>query len=384
VLALSVAAALAGTDRFGSPAAADPVAPDVAWLQRSYGLTPGEAKRRLAAEDAHGDTAKLLLRTLGEDAAGAWLEPETGALVVNVIDMAALPAIRAANARPRLVTRSADDLGAVKRRLDAYAAVRDAGRAVSWYVDVPANAVAVDLAEDTGDDGRATRAFLALARSFGEAVRVRQGRGTTTTQDGLSGGHEIDTADSQMCSVGFNARDSAGHPFLITAGHCGRSTPSFTRNGRPVGQVRAARFPVDDFAVVSLDNIVEWEPRPTIERYGAPPLGVRGHSRALVGSTVCKSGRTTKWTCGRVVAHDVTVRYDNGATVYGLTQASTCSRSGDSGGPLMAGGFAQGMVSGGRGIQDQCLERYGGQNVSFFQPVGEALKRYGLRLLTSP
>jgi streptogrisin C len=193
----------------------------------------------------------------------------------------------------------------------------------------------------------------------------------------------MDTDDSRVCSVGFHATDPAGRPVVLTAGHCAVDTGEFSRNGEVVGPVARAHFPVDDFAVVALESAT-WTAQPWVYRYGRRPLPVRGHSRALVGSTVCKSGGTTGWTCGRVVAHDVTVTYDGGDTVYGLMQASTCSSGGDSGGPLLAGRLAQGLLSGGRSIDGRCLEQYGMENVSYFQPVDEPLTRYGLRLLTEP
>jgi len=310
---------------------------------------------------------------------------------VDIVDPAAMPEVRAANARPRLVTRSAPVLERIMQRLDAQAARHGSGRAVSWHVDLPANAVVVTVADDARHRGRsagsdalpASDALLAVARAFGDAVRIHRLRGATTTQAGLRGGQGIEADDGEMCTGGFTATDRAGRPVLLTAGHCGKNASWFSRNGSVVGRVRAARFPGDDFAVVALDNIAQWTAQPSVERYGPSPLRVRGHSKAVVGSTVCKSGRRTGWTCGRVVAHDVTVSYDDGAIVSGLTQTSACSRRGDSGGPLMAGRYAQGMLSGGQTIGDRCLDRYGMQNVSVFQPVGEALSRYGLRLLTS-
>jgi len=391
-LASTVAATLAVTCQVGSAAVADPIPPATAWLQRTYGLTPADAERRLAAENVSSLAAPSLLRALGDDAAGAWLEPETGELVIDVVAEAALPAVRAAHARTRLVRHSADHLQGLKRRLDAQAARAGAGRAVSWHVDLPGNALVVDVAGgDPGDPGDpsdpadpATDAFLALARSLGDAVRIRPMAGSTTTYRDLLGGQALETNDNRVCSIGFNAMDPAGLPVMLTAGHCGRHTSEFSRNGRVLGHVRAAQFPGDDFAVVALDNIIEWSAQPWVERFYALPRAVRGHSKALVGSTVCKAGGTTEWTCGRVMAQDVTVAYDDGATVYGLTQASTCSAGGDSGGPLMAGEYAQGLLSGGQSIEGKCLERYGKENVSYFQPVGEPLERYGLRLLTTP
>jgi hypothetical protein len=41
----------------------------------------------------------------------------------------------------------------------------------------------------------------------------------------------------------------------------------------------------------------------------AGSIAVRGGTRAASGATVCKSGQTTGWTCGRIGSYDITVVY---------------------------------------------------------------------------
>ena len=65
-----------------------------------------------------------------------------------------------------------------------------------------------------------------------------------------------------------------------------------------------------------------------------------------------------------------TVNYPQGI-VYELTMTNVCAEPGDSGGPLYDGSIALGLTSGGSG---DC--RTGG--TTFFQPVTEALSRYGV------
>jgi streptogrisin C len=74
------------------------------------------------------------------------------------------------------------------------------------------------------------------------------------------------------------------------------------------------------------------------------------------------------------VARNETVNYVEGA-VAGLTRTTACGGPGDSGGPFLAGGQAQGILSGGLG---NCL--LGG--VTFFQPLNPVLRAYQLRLFT--
>ena len=71
-----------------------------------------------------------------------------------------------------------------------------------------------------------------------------------------------------------------------------------------------------------------------------------------------------------MTALNATVNYAEG-TVSGLIRTNVCAEPGDSGGSLFAGGTALGLTSGGSG---NCST--GG--TTYFQPVTEALSRYGV------
>ncbi|MFB6550870.1 S1 family peptidase [Streptomyces sp. NPDC056405] len=78
---------------------------------------------------------------------------------------------------------------------------------------------------------------------------------------------------------------------------------------------------------------------------------VKGSQRAAVGATVCKSGATTKWTCGTISSYNNSVTYtDPGqprTLVKGLAKSSVCIHKGDSGGAWITNqGQAQGLTSG--------------------------------------
>src|SRR5262249_5654204 len=83
------------------------------------------------------------------------------------------------------------------------------------------------------------------------------------------------------------------------------------------------------------------------------------------GLSICKSGSTSGLTCGMVFNTDVTVCYPQGC-VDGLAQSDTYAAPGDSGGSWFTGEYAIGLTSG------------GGGGWTFFQPVVEALQRYGV------
>ena len=100
---------------------------------------------------------------------------------------------------------------------------------------------------------------------------------------------------------------------------------------------------------------------------------------------VCKSGITTKWTCGIIAAKNETVTYTGGKTVYGMTRHTACVEPGDSGGAnvsVFAGYHAEGVTSGASVFVDarrleRCLAKRGQQNVSWYFPIADSLAYYG-------
>jgi streptogrisin C len=383
---------VAPTDRIETPAQSGAGVAEEAtlrWLRRTYGLSAAAATRRLERERLLTVAADRLTQRLGARSGGAWLDDRTGDLVVGVLDEAAAATARAAGARPLRVTHSAAVLDRTVRALDGHAASHGAGQATAWFVDVPGNAVVVEVAggQDAAARDAATRTFIAAAQeAAGDMRTIRFGTppGRPAVQRNMYGGRRLEAANGRLCTAGFTARDSAGRYVVVTAGHCTKGSARMYSYRVLIGKVRGTSFPGNDYGVVNVDNRTAWTPRAWVDDYDGYAIGVEGVSRAAVGASICKSGRTTRWTCGKIRAHNVTVNYRGGGTVYGLTQTTACSRDGDSGGSYMSGRHAQGMLSGGITRSGRCLEAYGGENISYFQPVGEALSRYGLRLLTLP
>lgn len=353
--------------------AADAGAMAASYLQRHEGLDGREARERVAAQDEQSATAQRLEDRLGARAAGSYIDQGSGDLVITVTDPAAVRQVRAAGAVARQVEHSGAALEKARRTVESHA--RDgAGQVTSWYTDVDSNTVVVTVPQGPRDAD--TRAFLQRARAAGPVTVVEQA-GQVRTQANLYGGQQIEFSGF-VCSVGFNAFDSAGRPVFTTAGHCAEGNQSFTRNGTYLGQTRGWSFPGNDYAYSSVDTS-RWTIQGAVDRYDGYGVRVTGSSNAAVGTIVCKSGRTTGWTCGRVKAKNVTVNYAEGA-VYGLTQASACTEGGDSGGAWLAGGLAQGITSGGSSIDGRCLQNFGRENIAYFQPIGEVLSRYNLAL----
>jgi streptogrisin C len=379
-----------GADRIETPAQpAAGVAEEATrrWLRRAYGLSEAQAARRLDREQQLVDRAARLTTRLGDRSGGAWLDERTGDLSVGVLDEAAGAAVRSAGARPVRVRHSADALHRVLRRLDDHATESGAGQATSWFVDVRRNVVVLQVVggHSTAAEDALTRELVAAGTSAAGdagALRIEAAPGRPAVHANIYGGRQIEGADERICTVGFVTTDSAGGHSIVTAGHCTEDTARMYSYGVLVGPVLGTSFPGNDYGAVAIDDRDAWTPRPWVENHDGYAVAVKGHSRAPVGSSVCKSGRTTKWTCGTIHAHDVTVDYGNGNRVSGLTLTSACSRGGDSGGSYLHGSYAQGTLSGGITRSGRCLEEHDEENVSYFQPIGEPLQRYGLQLLT--
>ncbi|WBQ06100.1 S1 family peptidase [Kribbella sp. CA-293567] len=325
------------------------------------------------------DQAQMLEGQLGSRAIGSYLDA-TGALVVSVSDAATADLVRQAGAIPQLVRYTARQLLAVQAELDALATGSSAGRVKSWYVDPISGTVVVTAPRGSHDV--LTQRFLRKALANGGKVTLRRSAGTATTTDeqfGLLGGYQVDKNTGFTCSLGFNAQTSDGGRIFLTAGHCTAGKPSFSRNGYIIGNTRSSSFPGNDFGTVSV--IEGWDQQGRVERWGADDVQIRGAADAMVGAELCKSGKSTGWSCGRIVARNVTVNYGSNKVVRGLFQHTACVESGDSGGANLTGDYAQGITSGAALISGQCLDKHGQTNESYSQPIGEALSASGASLV---
>ena len=303
-------------------------------LQRDLGQSADEIERRLIAEARAAQLEPVLRDELADAYGGAWMSDDGSELLVGITDAALADHVRAAGAEPRLVTRSLAELDA---ELAALAADPDAH---SWYVDVPNNRVVVD----------------------------RDGDRPVPYYD-VRGGDEIILGGNILCSMGF-----AVHGGYVTAGHCGGAgTQTAGSNWVASGHVAGSQFPTADHAYVQTNG--SWNTLAAVTNHAGGEVAVHGATDATIGSSICRSGRTTGWRCGVIQARDVTVNYQAGP-VYGMTQTSACAQGGDSGGSFISGNQAQGITSGGSG---NCTS--GG--TTFFQPVNPALSAYGLTLKTA-
>lgn len=338
-------------------------------MQRDFGLSRAEAEDRLAAERDATGLEPVARRAAGTAFGGSWFDADAGELTVALTSDAApstVRAVRATGAQVRTVEHSARQLDAAKARVDRL----DAPAGVSgWRVDHSANTVVVDVVESERADND-VQSFLERAREAGPVTVRSVPSAPQTFAAGTVGGDPYYTGNVR-CSIGFSV-----HGGFVTAGHCGRAGAGVSGwDGSYIGTFQGSSFPDNDYAWVSVGS--GWWTVPVVLGWGTvSDQLVRGSNVAPVGASICRSGSTTHWHCGTVLAHNETVNYSDGSVVHQLTKTSVCAEPGDSGGSFISGDQAQGVTSGGWG---NCS----GGGETWFQPVNEILNRYGLTLHTA-
>jgi streptogrisin D len=316
-------------------------------------LAPAQA----ATTPLSANGAADLIRTLGDTrTAGSQLDAASGQIVVNVTDAAAATTVRAAGGVPRLVARSSQQLNALMAALDAGVP------GTAWAVDPVSNQVVISADSSVSGTGLA-RLESAVAGSGG-AARIERVAGTFAPL--ISGGDAI-YGSQYRCSLGFNVRSGSTY-FFLTAGHCTDLASEWfadANHNTKLGDRTGSSFPGNDYGIVRYTNT-------SITISGtAGGQDIVSAGDPFVGQSVTRRGSTTGIRSGTVTALNVTVHYVGSGTVRGMIQTNVCAEPGDSGGPLYASTVALGLTSGGSG---NC--RTGG--TTFFQPVTEALGRYGV------
>ncbi|MFJ2515933.1 S1 family peptidase [Streptomyces griseoviridis] len=337
-------------------------------MQRQFGLTEKQAEARLGAERTAIKVAPKAEKAAGSAYAGSWFDATSGRLTVAVTKGASAAqraAVEASGADLRTVGRSARQLDAAKARIDKLSAPASV---TSWHVDPAANTVVVSVVGAERADNDVQR-FLAKARETGPVTVRTVAAPARTFAAGTVGGDPYYTGNVR-CSIGFSVYGG-----FVTAGHCGQAGAGVSGwDGSYIGSFQGSSFPGDDYAWVSVGS--GWWTVPVVLGWGTiSDQLVRGSNVAPVGTSICRSGSTSHWHCGAVLALNETVNYSQGA-VYQMTKTSVCAEPGDSGGSFISGDQAQGVTSGGWG---NCTS--GGE--TWFQPINEILNRYGLRLHTA-
>jgi streptogrisin C len=268
--------------------------------------------------------------------------------------------------------RTLAEVSAAQVKLDKAAATRPS-TVTGWYVDKASRSLVVEV---HGADS----AVAGWAAKLGAgAVQIKHVSQAYKPVWNIIGGQAITTGGAR-CSAGFNARNSSGTRYVITAGHCTDLGGTWSGSGGTIGPVANSSFPTNDYGRIRVSSSSAVSTA-LVDRYSSgSDVTVTGPRSAATGLAVCRSGSTTGWRCGSVTATNQTVCYAEGC-VGQMIRTNVCAEPGDSGGSLVtnpgSGSRVQavGLTSGGSG---NC--RTGG--TTFFQPITEPLSVYGLTLFT--
>lgn len=205
---------------------------------------------------------------------------------------------------------------------------------------------------------------------------------TATAYDNLDNGTgwylPLDENAIAICSTGFNGFASNGTPTVATAGHCllgNAPVPSdpvtanryvqsgpgqLGTNGGLLGTLASSSFRFgggDDSGLIPVAAASGLTPRGQVSTWNGGTIPVRGMTNATPGAPICKSGRTTGWTCGTVyeVNYEVGVeKPDKSVVSVNSVITSMCMWHGDSGGAAMIGNYAVGINSAGSWSSAAC------------------------------
>jgi streptogrisin C len=391
------ALALGAVPAFGAGERKDSSDDIYAALERDLGLTREQAEKNGVLQERAIALDARLQDTLGDAYAGAYYDLPRGRLVVNVTDESALKQTISAGADARLVKHSLGELTEVKTKLDASAGVPDGGAErrtdakpqdiglSSWSIDPVTNSVHVLVTPEQAELAKEKLADL------GDAVTVEETLSAPEAAANFMDGGDLINGGS--CSAGFNLRNpSTGARFLLTAGHCVSTGSTLRGQGGVIfGTVLESWFPTFDDALARNQNTAFWIQGPWVDTNpsNGGVITTSGFTDGPVGTVVCKSGITTKWTCGQITAKNETVTYTGGKTVFGLTRHNACVEPGDSGGANVsisgATRRAEGVTSGASliewGGEKRCIGAIWGwlgiKSTSWYFPIADSLAYYG-------
>ena len=181
------------------------------------------------------------------------------------------------------------------------------------------------------------RAMLTVAAAATVVALAPGGPVEAAPRATLGGGSGIIVGGNALCTMTAIGHDRAGRLVGLTAAHCGNMGASIvSERNRAAGQVGriVTKSESLDVAVIELApsrvNAVRTVGKARITGVGSYPKPF---------SNVCKSGRTTGFTCGPTLQFQ-------GREVINYV----CADHGDSGGPIISRGRLVGMLNGGMRI----------------------------------
>jgi hypothetical protein len=356
--------------------------PRVDQLVQAHGVPAAEAAERVAAL---AEVQQIVEQALGDDPdgfGGVWVDHVPTFKIVIAFTGAGdrkafLDRLPAKSRRHVQIRNAAKPLAAAQKDVDQILqALSGAKIAFETYFE-PRSQNYVVTVKDQSAAGTARGLIPAALRS---AVNVRVGPVTETFQTNVRSGDQVygawdllDSGGQPTCTYGFAGRDSSGRDSILTAGHC-RTNPPFVIGASSDGN-HLVQLPTATATEMRYGDLYDFRYHPVVGlmtgywvyfKNSKPVVGytqyvntvagvgpgdyftVKGtvkqtsyNSNHYVDMPVCKSGYTTGFTCGKVVANWVSGTDSKGVSYRGFVKVSGSSQpviafGGDSGGPVFS------------------------------------------------
>ncbi|WP_084515691.1 S1 family peptidase [Nocardia acidivorans] len=342
-------------------------------IQRDLKMTPAEYLDRAAKAQQLRDYAREFRSERPEDFAGAWLGTD-GKPVLAVTSLDAAKIAAADGYQTRLAPINADGLEGSVDQLNSW--ITSLPREISGAI----NSVAIDflnsqlvLSVANTPAGHLLNLPTLIANikvvlspdSGGPVERRPMGGDTYISAPTSLTDSSLQSVD--VCSFGFNSVDAAGNALNISAGHCnpniGKANEQadvYLPNIRnltaspPLGSFVRSQLGGGnalDYSVIKLNEaaVKAGMDQPSVRGANGTTLTITGVADPITGAPICKSGQSSTFTCGFVVADRVETQLftaeGQSKTVRGFA-SSACTLGGDSGGAIVSGTLALGITSG--------------------------------------
>lgn len=367
-------------------------------------FTPAEAAelraRDVAGTQINAVTRRYMAMRQADLFAGAYLDHAAGGLMTVLVtgDRARHEGAlrRQVNDPSRLrvvqVAHSERELTAVQERLAlAEEKLARAGVRIAYTaLDVVRNRVTVGVPAATP----AVRAAISRVApigilNFDQGVELAltvctTGLKCSTESPPFNGGTDIESFDTglgsvQFCTLGFVARSaSSSDTFVLSAGHCGRTSTSWVQQSTPIGMVTRNSFSgtsrADAFAIPVLSSLSKG----MVKRTATTFHPIKYQERATddyVGRPTCAYGIRTGYRCGQVLTKTMRAAF-GGVTLVSQRVASRPCGPGDSGSPNYFRYRAQGITS-------FSVKRSDGKMFCGYSHIGHVLSSMGLTTVLS-
>ncbi len=346
---------------------------DIAFIARQRGVSVAAVEKEFELAEEGGELQQELSAEYSDEFGGLFISEETGELTVawkgdvkdlpselRSDDITVVPAAFSEEELNQAVELAAEQL----RQVDA-----------EIWTDVTENQVVVEV--DSSDISTAKAALTPKAKDARSSAKVqnvpvspiviRESESLSTVEKAIVAGKATRT-----CTAGFTVvKPSTGVRYLTTAGHCNDSQ---TFDGTSTTFVKDWESGNVDFQLHKPSSGNSASPKFLANGSTRTVTGQKTYSSVVVGSSVCKQGKKTGYTCGKITSKKATgVDNNTGGKSFikvnrNIDDSGKISDKGDSGGPWFMGNTAYGWHH--SGVSNGSFSKF--MSVSFL-PSGYSL-----------